>query len=244
MLMSSTITTIENINEYVVYILSTLDVQNSMANSESLVEFELALNANTAATQNDKSYTLFPYSDVISTEIDVTNKEYVIHIEKNDINLSDVSITASISFGFVSDITLYPTLGDIEIQYLSLEQLLTYSELKFSTTYVPTESYIISWKLIQGTISFSTFTYSSTQMTEYANTQVSALQSATFSSNINRVTGTGTNLLLDFAINDTFLANNEFGTASVLLSNTSMDIYVPPSSPYTNVPVYKIVAGP
>jgi hypothetical protein len=60
----------------------------------------------------------------------------------------------------------------------------------------------------------------------------------------NRVTGTGTNLLLDFAVNDIFLANNEFGKVSVLFSNTEMDIYVPPSSPYTNVPAYKIIAGP
>jgi hypothetical protein len=60
----------------------------------------------------------------------------------------------------------------------------------------------------------------------------------------NRVTGIGTNLLLDFAVNDLFLANNEFGKVSVLFSNTEMDIYVPPSSAYTNVPAYKIIAGP
>ena len=64
------------------------------------------------------------------------------------------------------------------------------------------------------------------------------------SANANHVTGTGTNLLLDFAVNDIFLANNEFGKVSVLFSNTEMDIYVPPSSPYTNVPAYKIIAGP
>jgi hypothetical protein len=49
---------------------------------------------------------------------------------------------------------------------------------------------------------------------------------------------------VDFAVNDTFLANNEFGQVSILFSNTEMDIYVPPSSPYTNVPAYKIIAGP
>jgi hypothetical protein len=244
MLMSSTISTIENINEYVVYILSTLDVQNSMVNSESLVEFELALNANTAIIQNDKSYTVFPGSDVISTEIDVINKEYVINIENDVANLSDISVASSISFGFVSDIGLYPTFGDIEIQYLSLEQLLEYSETTFNTTYVPTETYLTAWKLIQGTISFSTYSYSSTQISQYANVQISTLQSATFLSSINHVTGTGTNFLLDFAVNDTFLANNEFGTVSILFSNTEMDIYVPPSSPYTNVPAYKIIAGP
>jgi hypothetical protein len=108
---------------------------------------------------------------------------------------------------------------------------------------VPTESYIISWKLIQGTISFSTYSYSSTQISQYANTQISALQLATFSSSANHVTGTGTNFLLDFAVNDTFLANDEFGTVSILISDTAMDIYVPPSSPYTNVPAYR-VAGP
>jgi hypothetical protein len=242
MLMSSTITTIENINEYIVYILDNIDVENSIVNSESLVNFELDLNANTAI-QNDTSYTVFPGSDVISTEIGAINQEYVINIENDVANLSDISITSSTGFGFVSNIGLYPTFGDIEIQYLSLEQLLEYSGTTFNTTYVPTETYLTAWKLIQGTISFSTYSYSSTQISQYANTQISALQLATFSSSANHVTGTGTSFLLDFAVNDTFLANNEFGTVSILISDTAMDIYVPPSIPYTNVPAYR-VAGP
>jgi hypothetical protein len=243
MLMSSTITTIENINEYIVYIIDAINVENSIVDSASVVNFELDLTANTEV-QNDKSYTLFPYSDIISTEIDVTNKEYVINIENDVANLSDISITSSTGFGFVSNIGLNPTLGDIPIQYLSLEQLLEYSESTFNTTYVPTTTYLTAWKLIQGTISFSSYTYSSAQISQYANTQISALQLATFSSSANHVTGTGTSLLVDFAVNDTFLANNEFGQVSILISNTAMDIYVPPSSPYTNVPAYKIVAGP
>ena len=242
MLMSSTITTIENINEYIVYILSTLDVQNSIVNSASLVEFELDLNANTAI-QNDKTYTLFPYSDIISTEISATNKEYVVHIEENYID-SNISITSSTGFGFVSDITVSYKIGDLPVQFLSPQQIIDYSTLTFNSTVIPTETYLIVWKLIQGTISFSTFLYSPTQISVYANTQVSALQLATFSSSVNHVIGTGTSLLVDFAVNDTFLANNEFGKVSILFSNTAMDIYVPPSSPYTNVPAYKIIAGP
>jgi hypothetical protein len=243
MLMSSTITTIENINEYIVYILDNIDVENSIVNSSSVVNFELDLNANTAI-QNDTSYTVFPGSDVISTEIGAINQEYVINIENDVVNLSDISITSSTGFGFVSNIGLNPTFGDIPIEYLSLEQLLEYSETTFNTTYVPTETYLIVWKLIQGTISFSTYTYSSAQISQYANTQISALQLATFSSSANHVTGTGTIFLSDFDVNDTFLANNEFGQVSILISNTAMDIYVPPSSPYTNVPAYKIIAGP
>ena len=242
MLMSSTITTIENINEYIVYILSNVDVQNSIVNSASLVEFELDLNANTAI-QNDKTYTLFPYSDIISTEISATNKEYVVHIEENYID-SNISITSSTGFGFVSDITVSYKIGDLPVQFLSPEQIVDYSTLTFNSTVIPTETYLIVWKLIQGTISFSTFLYSPTQISVYANTQVSALQLATFSSSVNHVIGTGTSLLVDFAVNDTFLANNEFGKVSILFSNTAMDIYVPPSSPYTNVPAYKIIAGP
>jgi hypothetical protein len=157
MLASSTITTIESINEYIVYILDIIDVQTSIATSGSLMEVELDLTANN------------------------------------------------------------------EIQ---------------TATYLPV------WKLINGTISFSTYAYASTPISVYANVQISALQSVLLSANANHVTGTGTNLLLDFAVNDTFLANNEFGKVSVLFSNTEMDIYVPPSSPYTNVPAYKIIAGP
>ena len=242
MLMSSTITTIENINEYIVYILSVLDVQNSV-NSASEVTRIFDLTANTEI-QNDKIYTLFPKEDVISTEIDVTNKEYVVHIEENYIDLSDISITSSTGFGFVSDITASYKIGDLPILWLSAEQIADYSTLNFETAILPTKINLTVWKLIQGTISFSTFLYSPTQISVYANTQVSALQLATFSSSVNHVTGIGTSLLVDFVVNDTFLANNEFGKVSILFSNTAMDIYVPPSSPYTNVPAYKIIAGP
>ena len=242
MLMSSTITTIENINEYIVYILSTLDVQNSIVNSASLVEFELDLNANTAI-QNDKSYTVFQTPNVISTEISSTNQEYVIHIEENYID-SNISITSSTGFGFMSDITVSYKIGDLPVQFLSPQQIIDYSTLSFNSTVIPTTTYLPVWKLINGTISFSSYAYSLAQISAYANTQVSALQLATFSSSVNHVTGIGTNLLLDFAVNDTFLANNEFGQVSILFSNTEMDIYVPPSSPYTNVPAYKIIAGP
>lgn len=155
MLASSTITTIESINEYILYILDIIDVQTSIATSGNLMQVELDLTANN------------------------------------------------------------------EIQ---------------TTTYLPV------WKLINGTISFSTYPYASTPISVYANVQISALQSAMLSGNVNHVTGTGTNLLLDFAVDDTFLANNEFGKVSVLFSNTEMDIYVPPSSPYTNVPAYKLIS--
>ena len=242
MLMSSTITTIENINEYIVYIIDNIDVENSIVNSASLVEFELDLNANTAI-QNDKSYTVFQTPNVISTEISSTNQEYVIHIEENYID-SNISITSSTGFGFVSDITVSYKIGDLPVQFLSPEQIVDYSTLSFNSTVIPTTTYLPVWKLINGTISFSSYTYSSAQISQYANTQVSALQLATFSASANHVTGTGTSLLVDFAVNDTFLANNEFGQVSILFSNTEMDIYVPPSSPYTNVPAYKIIAGP
>jgi len=242
MLMSSTITTIENINEYIVDILSQIDVQHSIVNSASEVNRIFDLNANTAI-QNDKTYTLFPAEDLISTGINVANQEYVVHIEEDYID-SNISVTSSTGFGFVSDITASYKIGDLPIYWLSAEQIADYSTLNFETAILPTKIYIPVWKLINGTISFSSYAYSLAQISAYANTQISALQLATFSSSVNHVTGIGTNLLLDFAVNDTFLANNEFGKVSILFSNTEMDIYVPPSSPYTNVPAYKIIAGP
>lgn len=218
MLMSSTITTIENINEYILYILSILDVQNSIVNSASEVTRTFDLGAANTAIENDKTYTLFPNPDVISTEISVTNKEYVVKIEDDGANLSNLFVASS---------------TNIELDLNANND-------------IQTETYLPVWKLIQGTISFSSspISYSSTQISVYANSQISALQSATFLSSPNRVTGIGTNLLLDFAVNDIFLANNEFGKVSILFSNTEMDIYVPPSSAYTNVPAYKIIAGP
>ena len=242
MLMSSTITTIENINEYIVDILSQIDVQHSIVNSASEVNRIFDLNANTAI-QNDKTYTLFPKEDFISTGINVANQEYVVHIEEDYID-SNISVTSSTGFGFVSNITASYKIGDLPIYWLSAEQIADYSNLSFETAILPTKIYIPVWKLINGTISFSSYAYSLAQISAYANTQISALQLATFSSSVNHVTGIGTNLLVDFAVNDTFLANNEFGKVSLLISNTSMDIYVPPSSPYTNVPAYKIIAGP
>jgi hypothetical protein len=298
MVMSSTITTIENINEYIVYILDAIDVDVNSAsevtrifnldantavqddginytlfsnliisteidvtNNEYVIHIEddganlsnfsiasstniiLDLNANTAI-QNDKSYTLFPNPDVVSTEIIVTNKEYVIQIENDSANLSNLSVTSSTTIILDLEIVASYRLADLPVLFLSPEQISDYSTLSFNSTVIPTVTYLPVWKLIQGTISFSTSSLSSTQISVYANAQITALQSATFLSNANHVTGTGTNLLLDFAVNDTFLANNEFGKVSVLFSNTEMDIYVPPSSPYTNVPAYKIIAGP
>ncbi len=244
MLMSSTITTIENINEYIVYILDNIDVENSIVNSASVVNFELDLDANTAI-QNDKTYTLFPNSNIISVEIDdATNQEYVIKIEDDGANLSNLSITSSTDIILDLDVTVSYRIADLPILFLSPQQIIDYSTLNFNSTVIPTITYLPVWKLIQGTISFSTFLYSSAQISAYANTQVSALQLATFSTSVNHVIGTGTSLLVDFAVNDTFLANNEFGQVSILFSNTEMDIYVPPSSPYTNVPAYKIIAGP
>lgn len=241
MLMSSTITTIENINEYIVYILSTVDVHNFTANSASVVEFELDLNIDTAI-QNDKIFTIFPNQNVISTEISLTNQEYVINIEDDSANLSNLFVTSSTDMILDLNVTVSYRIADIPILSLSPEQILEYSTLSFNSTVVPTTTYLIVWKLIQGTISFSSYAYSSAQISAYANTQISALQLATFSSSVNHVTGIGTNLLLDFAVNDIFLANNELGQVSILISNTEMDIYNPPSSPYTNVPAYKQIS--
>ena len=241
MLMSSTITTIENINEYIVYIIDAINVENSIVDSASLVEFELDLIANTEI-QNDKTYTLFPNSDILSTEIDASSK-IDFHVEVNELDLAGTieSFIGNLKT-IVSDIVVVSTYGDLPISWLSAEEILNYQNINFSETLIPTKTYLIVWKLIQGTISFSTYQYSPTQISAYANTQVSALQLATFSSSANHVTGTNTIFLSDFAVNDIFLANNEFGKVSILLNNTEMDIYVPPSSAYTNVPAYKQIS--
>jgi hypothetical protein len=218
MVMSSTITTIENINEYILYILSILDVQSSIVNSASEVTRTFDLGAANTAIENDNIFLEVETQNTMLTEVNIDNKEYVVIVEDTGANLSNLFVTSS---------------TNIELDLNA-------------NNVIQTETYLPVWKLIQGTISFSNSlsTYSSTQISVYANVQIAALQSATFLSSPNRVTGIGTNLLLDFAVNDLFLANNEFGKVSVLFSNTEMDIYVPPSSAYTNVPAYKIIAGP
>jgi len=240
MLMSSTITTIENINEYIVYIIDNIDVENSIVNSAGLVEFELDLNANTAI-QNDKSYTVFQTPNAISTDFDVSSK-IDFHLEVNELDLAGTifSFIGNLKT-IVSEIVLV-TYADVSFFWLSAEEILNYQYINFSTTLIPTKTYLIVWKLIQGTISFSSYAYTPTQISVYANTQVSALQLATFSSSANHVTGTNTIFLSDFAVNDIFLANNEFGKINILFNNTEMDIYVPPSSAYTNVPAYKQIS--
>jgi hypothetical protein len=218
MVMSSTITTIENINEYILYILSILDVQSSIVNSASEVTRTFDLGAANTSIENDNIFLEVETQNTMLTEVNIDNKEYVVIVEDTGANLSNLFVTSS---------------TNIELDLNA-------------NNVIQTETYLPVWKLIQGTISFSNSlsTYSSTQISVYANVQIAALQSATFLSSPNRVTGIGTNLLLDFAVNDLFLANNEFGKVSVLFSNTEMDIYVPPSSAYTNVPAYKIIAGP
>jgi hypothetical protein len=165
-------------------------------------------------------------------------------LDSIDVENSIVNSASLVTIELDLNIAVFYRIADLPVLFLSPQQIIDYSTLSFNSTVIPTVTYLPVWKLINGTISFSTYSYSLTQISAYANTSVSALQLATFSSSINHVTGTGTNLLLDFAVNDMFLANNEFGTVSILFSNTEMDIYVPPSSPYTNVPAYKIIAGP
>jgi hypothetical protein len=176
------------------------------------------LGAANTAIENDNIFLEVETQNTMLTEVNIDNKEYVVIVEDTGANLSNLFVTSS---------------TNIELDLNA-------------NNVIQTETYLPVWKLIQGTISFSNSlsTYSSTQISVYANVQIAALQSATFLSSPNRVTGIGTNLLLDFAVNDLFLANNEFGKVSVLFSNTEMDIYVPPSSAYTNVPAYKIIAGP
>ena len=182
--------------EYVVIIEDDgIDLSNISVTSPTNIEFNL--NANTSI-QNNNEFKVFQTPDVMLTEVNIDDKEYVVIIEDDDIDLSNIANT----------------------------------------------SYFTVWEQIQGTISCSTYSYSLAQISTYANNQISALQSATFLSNVNHVTGIGTNLLLDFAVNDTFSANNELGIISLLSSNTEMDIYIAPSSPYTNVSAYKIIAGP
>ena len=288
--------------EYVVIIEDDgMDLSNILVTSPTSIELDL--DANTTIIQTDKVFTIFPPSDVVSTEVNIDDREYVINIEDDGMDLSDISIASSTNVMLDLNIVAFYKIGDFPISYLSPIQIFDYASLSFDSTIIPTEtrtnvilnlssnissiqnnneftvlqtpnamltevnidnkeyvinieddgidlsniantSYFTVWEPIQGTVSFSTYSYSSAQISTYANTQISALQLATFSSSVNHVTGTGTNLLLDFAVNDTFSANNELGTISLLFSNTEMDIYVAPSSPYTNVPAYKIIAGP
>jgi hypothetical protein len=194
-------------------------------------------------TGNEK-LTISPNRSLISTDFGVSSKlDFHVEVDALDLTGTIYSYIGNVKT-IVSNIVVSYKIGDLPIFWLSAEQIEGYSTLNFDTTILPTKTYIPVWKLINGTISFSSYAYSLAQISTYANTQISALQLATFSSSVNHVIGTGTNLLLDFAVNDTFLANNEFGKVSLLLSNTEMDIYVPPSSPYTNVPAYKIIAGP
>jgi hypothetical protein len=241
--MSSTIATIENIDEYILHIISYMDVQPSVFNSRSIVNREFDLQANNAIQTGNEKWTISPNPDLISIDFGVSSK-IDFHVEVDALDLSNLSATSSTNFSFVSNITASYKIGDLPISWLSAEQIANYSTLSFETAILPTKIYLTAWKLIQGTVSFSSYAYSLAQISDYANTQISALELATFSSSINHVTGLGTIFLVDFAVNDTFLANNEFGKVSILMSNTSMDIYVPPVYTYTGVPAYKIVAGP
>ena len=363
MLPSSTITTINDINEYLVYIISYVDVDKTTLTILPEVTLKLPeLIANTAIV-NDKTVTVFQTPDAMLTEVNIANKEYVVIIEDDGIDLSDISIAASTSVILDLDIVAFYKIGDFpQISYFFSVPILDYAFLNFDSAIIPTKtntnvilnlssdtsiqnnnefiifpeviielpieaniqdteyvviieddginlsdifvtsptniefnlnantsiqnnnefiifpeviielpieaniqdteyvviiedddidlsniantSYFTVWEQIQGTISCSTYSYSLAQISTYANNQISALQSATFLSNVNHVTGIGTNLLLDFAVNDTFSANNELGIISLLSSNTEMDIYIAPSSPYTNVSAYKIIAGP
>ena len=207
--------------------------------------------------QNNNEFIIFPEVIIeLPIEANIQDTEYVVIIEDDGINLSDISVTSptNIEFNLNANTSIQnnnefkvfqtPDVMLTEVNIDDKEYVVIIEDDDIDLSNIANTSYFTVWEQIQGTISCSTYSYSLAQISTYANNQISALQSATFLSNVNHVTGIGTNLLLDFAVNDTFSANNELGIISLLSSNTEMDIYIAPSSPYTNVSAYKIIAGP
>jgi hypothetical protein len=99
------------------------------------------------------------------------------------------------------------------------------------------------YEQIQGTVSYlAGVTLEDSLISDFQNVEIQSFASFTFTDDIPFVSGNGTIFEIDFAVNDVFVANNEYFTVNLLVSNTSLVIDRPPENVFTDVVAYKQIA--
>jgi hypothetical protein len=115
------------------------------------------------------------------------------------------------------------------------------TEADVNVTFEP-QSTITKYKQIQGTVSSnSNVEFKDLQLNAFANLEISSFSSVTFEDFASLVEGNGTIFTTDFAVDDIFLANNEYFTVKAIFDDTLMLADRDPVSPYTDVFAYKVI---
>jgi hypothetical protein len=211
-IISSTISTLVNVNEYILYILSAFDVAPSFAQAR--------------------------YSRIINSTADVSspllsNREVQVRIAPSILdNTSTFDRTLQIrtesEFDLSQSISKQYTLSIPSVEFAAYGTF--YGDLiigDYANTPISTFS----------AFSFDSFFTSDPNVTStYAKT-IKITGTVTFSGNT--VIGTGTNFANNFSINDSFIVNDEKFIVKSVANSTYLQVNVNPVGSYTNVLAYK-----
>lgn len=152
------------------------------------------------------------------------------------VSTSNVSIINNVEYDIKVESPIDSSLIDVNIE----NNLIIQSE---SNTAAGAESLIQSLVPITGTVSSSLgATYGSLSIGTLQNVAISTIQARTFDENVALVVGNGTFFTSDFIDGDQYIANNEIFTVTIILDDTNLISNRQPSTPYTDVIAYKIVA--
>ena len=209
---SSTVETLANVNEYILYILSEFNVSAS-----STVDAE--------------------YKKVFSTYLDVSSplasrREVEVDITPR----TEVSATFDRKFEVRRE-TLFDTSHDIQVKEYRLDIPIEFAA--YATEYGDlriedhANTTISAWQAF----SFNSF-YTSDPLTSSEYTKnVKITGTVTFSGNT--VIGTGTNFSSNFSVNDSFVVNDEKFIVKSVANSTFLEVNVNPVGSYTNFSAYK-----
>jgi hypothetical protein len=210
-IMSTTISSLVEANEYILYILTAFDVAPSFAQAR--------------------------YSRIISGTADISspllsNREVQVHIESTSQNTSTFDRTLEIrtenEFDLSQSISKQYTLSIPSVEFPAYGTF--YGDLiigDYANTPISTFS----------AFSFDSFFTSDPNVTgSYAKT-IKITGTVTFSGNT--VIGIGTNFANNFSINDSFIVNDEKFIVKSVANSTHLQVNVNPVGSYTNVLAYK-----
>lgn len=210
---SSTVESLVNVNEYILYILEEFNVEPSIAQSR----YARIINsvANTSSTL-------------------LSNREVQVHIAP-----TKLETTSSFTRTFeVRRETIFDTSHDIAVRQYKLEV----PAIEFAAYATQYGDLIIADYANTLISAFSAFSFDSfftsdpKTSSEYVK-NVKITGTVTFSGNT--VIGTGTNFSSNFSVNDSFIVNDEKFIVKSVANSTYLQVNVNPVGSYTNVSAYK-----
>jgi len=170
-----------------------------------------------------------PVSDLISN---LANTNYSILTGTSYINSSIFTPNIStLSYQYQSD-------SDVRSNFIpqSTNLFLSGSLIDLSNR---ADSEITKYSLTPGTVSSTSVNYSGYQISQFASTSIFNLSQAKIGTLQSAIIGVGTSFTTEFIPGSTITANNEFFVITSIANNNLMTVNQFPSSPFTNIRIYK-----